>query len=156
MTGGDATVRTIMTSDVVTLSPDQTVPEAADVLAEHRIGLGVEVVDGGALVGLLRDEDLIVSEAKLHVPTVIEFLGAELVWPRSEKRWEAELKKAAASTVADVMTTDVPTVSPTDRVEAAATLMHDRNASHVCVTDGDRLVGIVARGDLVRYLAATT
>jgi CBS domain-containing protein len=35
-------------------------------------------------------------------------------------------------------------------------VMHDRNASHVCVTDGDRLVGILARGDLVRFLAATT
>ena len=87
---------------------------------------------------------------------MIEFLGAELVWPSSAKRWEAELKKAAASTVADVMTTDVPTVSPGDSIEAAATLMHDGNASHVCVTDGERLVGIVARGDLVRYLSATT
>ena len=104
---GDVTVTTIMTSDVITLSPEQTVPEAADVLAEHHIG-AAPVIDGGKLVGLLRDEDLIVSEAKLHVPTVIEFLGAELVWPKSEKRWEAELKKAAASTVADVMTTDVP------------------------------------------------
>ena len=60
-------------------------PEAADVLEEHRIG-AAPVVDGGELVGLLRDEDLIVSEAKLHVPTVIEFLGAELMWPSSEKR----------------------------------------------------------------------
>lgn len=152
---GEATVNTIMTSDVITLSPDQTVPEAADLLAERHIG-AAPVVDGGKLVGLLRDEDLIVSEAKLHVPTVIEFLGAELVWPKSEKRWEAELKKAAASTVADVMTTDVPSVAPGDTVEAAATLMHDRKASHVCVVDGDRLVGIVARGDLVRFLAATT
>jgi CBS domain-containing protein len=152
---GDDTVATIMTRDVITLSPDQTVPEAADVLAEHRIG-AAPVVDAGKLVGLLRDEDLIVSEARLHVPTVIEFLGAELVWPKSEKRWEAELKKAAASTVGDVMTTDFPTISPTDSVEAAATEMHDHNASHLCVTEGDRLVGIVARGDLVRYLAATT
>jgi CBS domain-containing protein len=72
---GEATVRTIMTTDVVTLSPDRTVPEAADVLAEHHIG-AAPVVDRGVLVGLLRDEDLIVSEAKLHVPTVIEFLGA--------------------------------------------------------------------------------
>ena len=149
------TVATIMTRDVVTLSPDQTVPEAADVLTDRHIG-AAPVVDAGKLVGLLRDEDLIVSEANLHVPTVIEFLGAELVWPKSEKRWEAELKKAAASTVGDVMTTDFPTVSPTDSVEAAATVMHDRNASHLCVTDGDRLVGIVARSDLVRYLAATT
>ena len=152
---GDATVSTIMTTDVVTLSPEQTVPEAADVLADHRIG-AAPVVDGGKLVGLLRDEDLIVSEAKLHVPTVIQFLGADLVWPGSEKRWEAELKKAAGSTVADVMTTDVPTVSPSDSIEAAATLMHDGNVSHVCVTEGERLVGIVARGDLVRHLAATT
>ncbi len=151
----EATVSSIMTSDVITLSSDQTVPEAADLLAECHIG-AAPVVDGGRLVGLLRDEDLIVSEAKLHVPTVIEFLGADLVWPKSEKRWEAELKKAAASTVADVMTTDVPSIAPGDTVEAAATLMHDRNASHVCVVDGTRLVGIVARGDLVRFLAATT
>lgn len=152
---GDVTVSAIMTTEVITLAPDQTVPEAADVLAGHGIG-AAPVVDDGILVGLLRDEDLIVSEAKLHVPTVIEFLGAELVWPSSEKRWERELKKAAASTVAEVMSTDVPVVAPSDSIETAATLMHDRNASHVCVVDGDRLVGIVARGDLVRFLAATT
>jgi CBS domain-containing protein len=60
------------------------------------------------------------------------------------------------ATVRTIMTTDLPTVAPDDTVESVATLMHDRNASHVCVVDGDRLVGIVARGDLVRFLAATT
>jgi CBS domain-containing protein len=148
-------VSTIMTADVITVSPTQTVPEAADVLAEHRIG-AAPVVDGGKLVGLLRDEDLIVTEAQLHVPTAISFLGAELIWPGAEHRFEAELKKALASTVADVMVSDVPTLAPTDSIGTAATLMHDRNLSHVCVVDGDRLVGIVARGDLVRFLAATT
>ena len=107
-------------------------------------------------MGLLRDEDLIVSEANLHVPTVIEFLGADLVWPPSERRWEKELKKAAASTVGDVMTTEFPTVAPTDSVEKVATIMHDEGVSHVPVVEDDRVVGIVARGDLVRYLAATT
>jgi CBS domain-containing protein len=149
------TASTIMTGEVVTLSPDQTVPEAADVLAEHAIG-AAPVVQDGKIVGLLRDEDLIVSEANLHVPTVIEFLGADIVWPRSEKRWEAELKKAAGATVADVMTTDYPRVAPTDSIEQVATVMHDAGASHVPVVDGDRVVGIVARGDLVRHLADTT
>jgi CBS domain-containing protein len=148
-------VSTIMTHDVITLSPEQTVPEAADVLVEHHIG-AAPVIDGGKLVGLLRDEDLIVSEAELHVPTALSFLGAELIWPGSEHRFEAELKKALASTVSDLMLTEPPTLAPSDSIEAAATLMHDHNVSHVCVVDGDRLVGIVARGDLVRFLAATT
>lgn len=150
-----STVDTIMSSDVVTLSPDQSVPEAADVLAEHGIG-AAPVVEHDRIVGMLRDEDLIVSEAKLHVPTVIEFLGADIVWPGSERRWERELKKAAASTVRDVMATEYPQVAPTDTVETVATVMHDAGASHVPVVDGERVVGIVARGDLVRHLADTT
>ena len=153
MPGDD--VSAIMTSDVVTLSPDQTVPAAADLLAEHAIG-AVPVVENGKIVGLLRDEDLIVSEAKLHVPTVIEFLGADIVWPGSEKRWEKELKKAAASTVRDVMSTEFPTVSSSDSIEKVATVMHDAGASHVPVVDDGRVVGIVARGDLIRHLADTT
>ena len=70
-----------MTTDVVTLRPEQTVQEAADVLAGrgHRGGTGGR--RRRRVVGLLRDEDLIVSEARLHVPTVITFLGADLVWP---------------------------------------------------------------------------
>lgn len=148
-------VSTIMSGDVITVSPDQSVPDAADVLAGHSIG-AVPVVEDGRLVGLLRDEDLIVSEAKLHVPTVIEFLGADIVWPASERRWEKELKKAAAATVRDVMSTDFPTVAPSDSVERVATVMHDEGASHVPVVDGDAVVGIVARGDLVRHLADTT
>jgi CBS domain-containing protein len=148
-------VSAIMTADVITLSPDQTVPAAADVLAEHGIG-AAPVVEDGRIVGLLRDEDLIVSEAKLHVPTVIEFLGADIVWPGSEKRWERELKKAAASTVRDVMATEFPRVASTDSVEKVATVMHDEGVSHVPVVDGDRVVGMVARGDLIRHLADTT
>ena len=61
-------VSDVMSTDVVTLRPEQTVQEAADVLAGRSIG-AAPVVDGdGKLVGLLRDEDLIVSEARLHVP----------------------------------------------------------------------------------------
>jgi CBS domain-containing protein len=149
-------VSTIMTTTVVTVSPDQSVPEAADLMAERRIA-AVPVVDAtGAVVGLLRDEDLLVTEANLHVPTAIEFLGAELVWPPALHRYEAELKRAAASTVAEVMSTEFETVESTDSVEAVATLMHDRGVSHVPVVDSGKLVGIVTRGDLVRFLAATS
>ena len=61
-------VSAVMTRDVVTLRPEQTVEEAADVLAERGIGAAPVVDADGKLIGLLRDEDLIISEARLHLP----------------------------------------------------------------------------------------
>jgi CBS domain-containing protein len=149
-------VSEVMSTDVVTLRPDQSVEQAADVLAGKKIGAAPVVDTRGKLVGLLRDEDLIVSEANLHVPTAISFLGADIVLPSSLHRFEHELKKAAGATVADVMTTEFETVKPDDNLEDIATLMHDRDVTHVPVVDGGKLTGIVARGDLVRFLSRTT
>jgi CBS domain-containing protein len=153
----DATpVREVMTRDVVTLRPDQPVAEAADVLAGKKIGAAPVVDADGKLVGLLRDEDLIVSEARLHVPTVISFLGADLVLPSSLHRFEHELKKAAGSSVGDVMITEFSVAKPDDTLDGLAAEMHDRDITHVPVVDGGKLVGIVARGDLVRFLSRTS
>ncbi len=149
-------VREVMTRDVVTLRPDQPVQEAADVLAGKQIGAAPVVDADGKLVGLLRDEDLIVSEARLHVPTVISFLGADLVLPSSLHRFEHELKKAAGSSVGDVMITEFPVAKPDDTLDGLAAEMHDRDITHVPVVDGGKLVGIVARGDLVRFLSRTS
>lgn len=155
--GDDNAVSTIMTTNVVTLSPGQSVPEAADLLSERGIGAAPVVDESGKVIGLLRDEDLLLTESNLHAPTAIEFLGAELIWPPSMHRYEAELRKAAASKVSELMSTDVETVAPTDTIESLATLMHDKGLSHVPVVDQNgALVGIVARGDLIRFLAATS
>lgn len=149
-------VSDVMSRDVITLRPDQSVEEAADVLASHGIGAAPVVDAEGSIVGLLRDEDLIVSEARLHVPTVLSFLGTEFMLPNQIKRFEDELAKVVGSTVSDRMTTDLVTVEPDASLEDLATLMHDRSMTHVPVLEAGRLVGIVARGDLVRFLARTT
>jgi CBS-domain-containing membrane protein len=155
---GNTTVAEVMTTDVVTLRGDQTVAEAADVLADRRIGAAPVLDDDGRMVGLLRDEDLIVSEARLHVPTYISLGGlGDIVIPRSLHRFEHELKKAVGSTVADVMATEYDWVGPEATLEDVASLMHDRDTTHVPVLDADaKLLGIVARSDLVRFLARTT
>jgi CBS domain-containing protein len=150
-------VTEVMTSDVVTLAPEQSLAEAADVLTERAIG-AAPVVDGsGTLVGLLRDEDLLISEARLHLPTTIAILpGIEFTLPGQIKRYDEELKKAASSTVGDVMEREFKSVAPSATVEDVATLMHEHDVTHVPVVDGGKVVGIVARGDIVRFLAATT
>jgi CBS domain-containing protein len=150
-------VREVMTNKVVTLAPDQTFEEAADTLAEHEIGAAPVIDPDGAVIGLLRDEDLIVSEANLHVPTWFNFLGAEFPLPGERKRFESELRRMVASTVEGLMTTDFATCGPDDTVTDVATAMHDADVTHMPVIDADgRLVGIVARGDIVRHLARTT
>jgi CBS domain-containing protein len=150
-------VRDVMSSNVVTLRADQTVAEAADVLAEHRFG-AMPVIDAdGRLLGLLRDEDLIVSEARVHVPTFITLFNATIPLPGSQRHLEDQLQKVAGSTVADVMDEDCWTIAPDASLEELATVMHERDASHIPVIDADgKLVGIVARGDLVRFIARTT
>jgi CBS domain-containing protein len=147
-------VRDVMTAGPVTVAPETSVDDAAKVLAEHRFG-ALPVVDAtGRLVGMLRDDDLIVSEARLHIPTVFELFGGMFVLPGQKHRFEEELHKVGASTVAEVMDDEPPTVTPGDTIETVATIMHDRSVSHVAVVDAGRCVGILARGDLVRLLAA--
>jgi len=54
------------------------------------------------------------------------------------------------------MERDYPKVRPDATIEDLATLMHERDVTHVVVQDDGVAVGIVARGDLVRFLARST
>lgn len=143
-----------MTTDVVSFKPSDTVEDAAKVLSERRIGGAPVVDDSGKLLGLLEDDDLIVQDAKIHVPTVISVLGAYIELPSQQSRMEKELRKAVGTSVGDVMDTDPPTTSEDDTLETVATVMHERNVSRLPVVRDGRVVGIVARGDIVRSLVA--
>jgi CBS domain-containing protein len=149
-------VSDVMSKDVATLTPSMSIADAADRMAEHKYGAMPVVDDGGALVGILTDEDFIVSEARVHVPTIINFLGATIPLPSSMHHLEGELHKVAGSTVGEVMDDDPATIAPDATLEDLATVMHERDVSHVSVVEGKKLVGIVARGDLVRFIARTT
>src|SRR5882757_141914 len=154
---GSTLVRDVMSTPVWTLRPDEKVEHAADVLADKKVG-GLPVVDDqGTLLGILRDDDLIASEARVHVPTFINFLGLGMAFPGEMKHLEKELKKIAGATVRDVMQTEPPTATPHETLEDVATLMHDRGVNSVPVVDDDhKVVGIVARADIVRFIARTT
>lgn len=146
-------VRDVMTTDVLTFLPTDTVESAARALSERKLG-GAPVVDGdGMVLGLLEDDDLIVQETRLHFPTVISVFGAYLELPSSVRHFESDLRKAVGATVADVMDAGALTCRPDDTLETVATVLHDRNASRLAVVDdAGRLVGIVSRGDLVRAI----
>ena len=155
--GDDNAVSTIMTTNVVTLSPEQSVAEAADLLSERGIGAAPVVDESGKVVGLLRDEDLLLTEAHLHVTTAIEFLGAELIWPPSMHRYEA--RAAQGRRLQGQRAHE-------HRLRDRRAHRHHRVVGHADARQGlqprprrrpnGALVGIVARGDLIRFLAATS
>ena len=150
-----AIVSEIMTSEVKTVHPGMSIIEVASILADGSIGAVPVVNDADEFVGLLRDEDLLLREAGIHVPTTIALLpGIEFTLPSHLKRFDEELRIAAASTVGELMQTDPETVGPDTSLEDLATLMHDKQVTHVPVIDGNgKVVGIVARGDVIRHLA---
>ncbi len=143
-------VRTVMTTEVVTFSPDEPVQDATRRLVERDVDGGPVVDDEGLVVGMLTSDDLLVQETKLHYPTVISLFGAYLELPSSHRRFEADLRRAVGATVGDVMHPEPVSCADDDTLERAATLMHEHEVSRLPVIRDGQLVGIIARGDILR------
>jgi CBS domain-containing protein len=65
---------------------------------------------------------------------------------------EADIFSRRGATVGDVMTRDVISVSPETTVEIVAHLLTDHRIRRLPVMDGDKLLGIVSRADIVRMM----
>lgn len=140
----------IMTSPAITVGPDTSVKEIAELLFERHIS-GVPVVEDGRLVGLVSEGDL------LHRQEIGTHQTGQRGswWLRffSPDHSPAEYVKSHARRARDVMTSDVATVLPDTPLAEIATLLERRAIKRVPVLSGERLVGIVSRSNLVQALA---
>jgi CBS domain-containing protein len=144
-------VQDIMTRNVITLTPETDITEAARVLLTHRIN-GAPVIDAeGKLVGILCQSDLIAQQKQLPIPSLFSFLDGVIALT-SMKQLEKEAQKIAATTVAEAMSRDPVTVKPDSKIETVAALMVDHNFHTLPVVAEDRLVGIVGKEDILRTL----
>lgn len=142
--------RDVMTSPVITVAPETTVQEVAALLCERRIG-ALPVVQDGRLVGIMRETDLV----RRHE------IGTDGC-PRTGSWWlrlfsaEPSMRdyvRSHARHARDVMTRDVPTVTPETPVAEIARLLEGRGIGRAPVVDAGKLVGIVSRANLVQALA---
>jgi CBS domain-containing protein len=117
-------IKEVMTSDVRACEPNATAVEAAKLMAKQDVG-PIPVVEEGRLVGLVTDRDIVV-------------------------RVVAEGRDPNITTVGEIASRDLVTVSPDEDLDEGLKLLAQHQVRRLPVVDGDRLVGIVAQADIAR------
>ena len=135
-------VAEVMTAEVLTVTPETSLKQVAEMLASRGIS-GAPVVDEEKhVVGVVSEADIIVKERRQPQPDALH---------RLFRRTNGTAAKRAATTAGEAMTSPAVTVTGTRRVDVAAALMLDRHVNRLPVVDDQGvLVGIVTRADLVR------
>ncbi|WP_445474793.1 CBS domain-containing protein [Methanococcoides methylutens] len=150
-------VKDIMSSSVIVCSPEDSISSVAQLLKKENIS-GVPVVSGGNVMGIVSEVDLlklleVPEHGGLWLPSpfeVIEIPIRELIsWEDTKKM----LSDVGSKPVSEIMEEDVFTVGLESSVEDASRLMTKHKVNRLPVVDGDELVGIITRGDIIRGLA---
>ena len=145
------TANDIMTQEVISISPETEIAQAAKLLLTNRIN-GVPVInDAGELVGILCQSDLIIQQKNIPIPSLFTLLDG-FIPLTSSKKLDKEVEKIAATKVADAMTPNPVTVNSDTGIEEIAALMVEKNYHTLPVVDADKLVGIVGKVDVLRTL----
>ncbi len=144
-------VKDIMTTEIITVSPDTEIVNAAKILLEKRIN-GLPVIDDtGKLAGILCQSDLVAQQKSIPIPSVFTLLES-FIPLTSIKRIDKEVEKIAALTVKQAMTPNPVTVGPQTDIEDVAKLMVDKKYYTLPVMEGDKIVGIVGKEDVLKTL----
>jgi CBS domain-containing protein len=114
---------------VYSVAEAATLKECAELLETRRVGAMVILNEGGAVIGVISERDIVRNIARI---------GAA----------------ALSCTVGEVMTRQVVTARPRDTIESAMAKMTDRRIRHLPVIDSARLIGVVSIGDLVKWRIA--
>jgi CBS-domain-containing membrane protein len=138
MTAMNATVKDVMTAEVVAVRRDTTFKELAAALRQHRVSAFPVIDDHQKVIGVVSEADMLAKEAMAEPGVVAELLH------------HSDVRKAEGVTVGSLMTHQVVTVSPDDSIEQAARMMHFLKVRQLPVVNaGGELVGIVSRSDLL-------
>jgi len=134
----NATVKDVMTTQVVAVRSGATFKEMAAALRQYRVSAFPVIDEHEKVIGIVSEADLLAKEALTDPGVVTGVLD------------HRDVSKAEGLTAGDLMTPRAVTVRPEDSVEHAAQLMHFLKFKRMPVVDADGgLVGLVSRADVL-------
>ena len=143
--------RDIMTREVITVAPEDSVSNAAGLLETHRIS-GMPVVNQeGQVVGVITQSDLIQRARDLELPPTISLFDLKLIL-ETPSQFRRRLEKMLGVMVQQVMTPKPLTIAPETPVPEIAAFMARKKVHTLPVVEGGRLVGVIGKIDLIRAL----
>jgi CBS domain-containing protein len=141
-------VREVMSKPPRVAGEETTIEEAARVMLDESIGCLPVVGANGAMVGIVTESDLTGARPWLSLPAWGQSEAAEKARPAAP-----DLERLRAARVREVMTRRVVTAMPGEALSAVVDRMMERNLHHVPVVENGVPVGVLARHDLLRFLA---
>ena len=150
-------VKDVMNSDVISCRPDDEISNAAQLLKEHNIS-GLPVVAEGKVVGIVTEADIlkllkVPEHGGLWLPSPFEVIEIPI---RELINWEDTkhmLTDIGSKPIRDIMESEVYTISADSSIEDASSMMIKHKVNRLPVLDGEKLIGIITRGDIIRGLA---
>lgn len=141
----------IMTTDVISVTPDTLITEVARVLLGNRIN-GTPVIDEKRnLVGIICQSDLIAQQKKLPLPSVFNLLDT-FIPLSSPGKYEKEIRKISAVNAAQAMTPNPVSVGPDTTIEEIAALMVNKGFHTIPVVEDRKLIGVIGKEDILRTI----
>ncbi|MFH1692210.1 MAG: CBS domain-containing protein [Candidatus Omnitrophota bacterium] len=141
-------INEIMTKKVRTLSPEDLVVDAIQILFDHKIS-GLPVIDvSKKLVGMFTEKDVL----KGILPSYVSQVGS-FVYENSPKTIKTKVSKLAGFTVGQLMRKEVVKVLQDTPVCEVARMMLTQNVRRIPVVDADdHILGIAARSDVLENI----
>ena len=145
------TVRDIMTEKIVSVTLETSLKDLAKIFVETHFSNLPVLDEAGHLAGVISETDLIEQHKPLHIPTVMTLFDWVFTLG-SEKRFQEEVDRVTAATVGELYHRDPVICSPDTTIRELAGLMSQHRVHLLPVVDDGKLIGVVARLDLIRAM----
>ncbi len=129
---------------------DTPVSDIAGRFAAEDISGMLVIDEEKRLLGVITESDLIDQQKNLHVPTAVALF--DMVIPVGGARFEEELERMQAMRAESLMHSDVLTVDAAAPLHEVASIMGDRKVHHLPVLDGESVVGMICKHDVIKAL----